>query len=74
MANIAWFIPQLIEGSGGHRTMLQHAAYLHRQTAYSAQTKRNAQKHQHQRGNESTRRQARHRRRPQVRQQGRSRS
>lgn len=28
MANIAWFIPQLIEGSGGHRTMLQHAAYL----------------------------------------------
>lgn len=30
MANIAWFIPQLIEGSGGHRTMLQHAAYLER--------------------------------------------
>ena len=28
MANIAWFIPQLIEGSGGHRTMLQHASYL----------------------------------------------
>ncbi|MCT8351853.1 rhamnosyltransferase WsaF family glycosyltransferase [Photorhabdus kayaii] len=28
MANIAWFIPQLIEGSGGHRTMLQHAAHL----------------------------------------------
>ena len=45
-----------------------------RQAAHSAQTKRNAQKHQHQRGNGSARRQARHRRRPQVRQQGRSRS
>lgn len=28
MANISWFIPQLIEGSGGHRTMLQHAEFL----------------------------------------------
>ena len=45
-----------------------------RQAAHSAQTKRNAQKHQHQRGNGSAWRQARHRRRSQVRQQGRSRS
>lgn len=45
----------------------------HRQAAHSAQTKRNAQKHQHQRGNGRTRRQARHRRCPQTRQQGRSR-
>ena len=44
------------------------------QLVSTAQTKRNAQKHQHQRGNGSARRQARHRRRPQVRQQGRSRS
>jgi len=28
MAKIAWFIPTLIEGSGGHRTMLQHASFL----------------------------------------------
>jgi len=28
MANISWFIPKLIEGSGGHRTMLQHAEFL----------------------------------------------
>jgi O-antigen biosynthesis protein len=28
MANIAWFIPRLIEGSGGHRTMLEHARAL----------------------------------------------
>lgn len=28
MAKIAWFIPTLIEGSGGHRTILQHAAHL----------------------------------------------
>lgn len=25
MSHIAWFIPSLIQGSGGHRTMLQHA-------------------------------------------------
>ncbi|TCV98284.1 glycosyltransferase family 4 protein [Biostraticola tofi] len=28
MAIISWFIPSLIKGSGGHRTMLQHAEYL----------------------------------------------
>ena len=28
MSNIAWFIPRLIDGSGGHRTMLQHAHAL----------------------------------------------
>lgn len=28
MAAIAWFIPRLIEGSGGHRTILQHAYAL----------------------------------------------
>lgn len=28
MAAIAWLIPRLIEGSGGHRTMLQHAHAL----------------------------------------------
>lgn len=28
MASIAWFIPRLIEGSGGHRTMLEHARAL----------------------------------------------
>jgi len=28
MAAIAWFIPRLIEGSGGHRTILQHAHAL----------------------------------------------
>lgn len=28
MSLIAWFIPRLIEGSGGHRTMLQHAHAL----------------------------------------------
>jgi len=28
MSSIAWFIPRLIEGSGGHRTMLQHAHAL----------------------------------------------
>lgn len=28
MATIAWLIPSLLEGSGGHRTMLQHADYL----------------------------------------------
>lgn len=31
MANIAWLVPSLIEGSGGHRTILQHADYLQRQ-------------------------------------------
>ena len=46
----------------------------YRQAAHSAQTKRNAPKHQHQRGNGYTRRQARHRRCPQTRQQRRSRS
>lgn len=30
MATVAWFIPRLIEGSGGHRTMLQHAHALER--------------------------------------------
>lgn len=28
MGKIAWFIPRLIEGSGGHRTILQHAYAL----------------------------------------------
>lgn len=28
MSTIAWLIPRLIEGSGGHRTMLQHAHAL----------------------------------------------
>ena len=28
MATISWLIPRLIEGSGGHRTMLQHAHAL----------------------------------------------
>jgi hypothetical protein len=28
MATCAWLIPCLLEGSGGHRTMLQHADYL----------------------------------------------
>ncbi|NPC57188.1 rhamnosyltransferase WsaF family glycosyltransferase [Caenimonas soli] len=28
MANIAWLVPSLIEGSGGHRTILQNASYL----------------------------------------------
>lgn len=28
MAIISWFIPSLIKGSGGHRTMLQHADFL----------------------------------------------
>ena len=28
MATIAWLIPSLLEGSGGHRTILQHADYL----------------------------------------------
>ncbi|ADE16650.1 conserved hypothetical protein [Nitrosococcus halophilus Nc 4] len=31
MASIAWLIPSLIEGSGGHRTFLQHADYLQQQ-------------------------------------------
>ncbi|NBY21328.1 MAG: glycosyltransferase family 1 protein [Gammaproteobacteria bacterium] len=31
MATIAWLIPTLIDGSGGHRTFLQHAAYLEEQ-------------------------------------------
>lgn len=30
MATIAWLIPRLIEGSGGHRTMLEHARALER--------------------------------------------
>jgi O-antigen biosynthesis protein len=30
MASIAWLIPSLLEGSGGHRTFLQHADYLQR--------------------------------------------
>lgn len=30
MATIAWLIPHLLEGSGGHRTILQHAAFLQR--------------------------------------------
>ncbi len=28
MSTVAWFIPRLIDGSGGHRTMLQHAHAL----------------------------------------------
>lgn len=28
MATIAWLVPRLIEGSGGHRTILQHADHL----------------------------------------------
>lgn len=28
MTDVAWFIPSLIEGSGGHRTLLQHAHAL----------------------------------------------
>lgn len=28
MATVAWLIPSLLEGSGGHRTILQHADYL----------------------------------------------
>jgi len=28
MASITWLIPSLLEGSGGHRTILQHADYL----------------------------------------------
>lgn len=28
MASIAWLLPSLLEGSGGHRTFLQHADYL----------------------------------------------
>lgn len=28
MTSIAWLIPSLLEGSGGHRTILQHANYL----------------------------------------------
>lgn len=31
MATIAWLIPTLIDGSGGHRTFLHHAAYLQTQ-------------------------------------------
>ena len=31
MAIISWLIPTLIDGSGGHRTFLQHAAYLEEQ-------------------------------------------
>jgi hypothetical protein len=31
MARIAWLVPGLLEGSGGHRTILQHADYLQRQ-------------------------------------------
>jgi len=31
MATIAWLIPTLIDGSGGHRTFLHHAAYLQEQ-------------------------------------------
>lgn len=31
MATIAWLIPSLLEGSGGHRTFLQHADYLQQQ-------------------------------------------
>lgn len=30
MATIAWLVPSLIEGSGGHRTILQHADCLQR--------------------------------------------
>ena len=28
MAAVAWLVPSLLEGSGGHRTILQHADYL----------------------------------------------
>lgn len=28
MTSIAWLVPSLLEGSGGHRTILQHADYL----------------------------------------------
>ena len=31
MTTIAWVIPGLLEGSGGHRTILQHADYLQQQ-------------------------------------------
>lgn len=31
MATIAWLVPNLLEGSGGHRTILQHAAFLQQQ-------------------------------------------
>jgi hypothetical protein len=31
MATIAWLVPTLLEGSGGHRTILQHADLLQRQ-------------------------------------------
>lgn len=31
MASIAWLIPSLLEGSGGHRTILQHADCLRQQ-------------------------------------------
>lgn len=31
MSTIAWLLPGLLEGSGGHRTILQHADYLQRQ-------------------------------------------
>lgn len=34
MADIAWFIPSLIQGSGGHRTMLQNA-YALEQNGYN---------------------------------------
>ena len=30
MATIAWLVPSLLEGSGGHRTILAHADYLQR--------------------------------------------
>jgi hypothetical protein len=30
MTSIAWLVPSLLEGSGGHRTILQHADYLQR--------------------------------------------
>ena len=30
MATIAWLVPGLLEGSGGHRTILQHADHLQR--------------------------------------------
>ena len=28
MKKAAWFLPTLLEGSGGHRTILQNACYL----------------------------------------------
>ncbi len=31
MATVAWLVPSLLEGSGGHRTILQHADYLQQQ-------------------------------------------